>query len=383
MYRMDLETLIASTGVPEWILLPLYLTAFLVQCIYYFGVYLKLPLHRTAKKRKSRRGVSVVICARNEAHHLERFLPRVLEQDYPDYEVVVVNDCSTDRTEEVLSEMSLRYRHLRFTTIPPNEKFRHGKKLALTIGLKSAVHDHVLLTDADCCPAGILWLQKMVSGFSREKEIVLGYGRYEKRKGILNALIRYETLFTAIQYLSFALKGKPYMGVGRNLAYRKALFFRHKGFAAHYHLASGDDDLFVNAHATSTNTSIETDPESHTISVPRETFGGWIRQKQRHLSAGNLYKAGSRFRLAAEMVSRLLFYSTFAVLCFYPLWIWPVITLFGVFQLIRMTILKLGMKRLNERYLLLPSLLFDPLMPLLLGLIWFSNIFVTKYQPWS
>jgi len=380
---MDLETMIGSTGVPEWILLALFFSAFLVQGIFYFGVYLQIFRYKPEKKRKQSRSISVVICARNEAHNLEQFLPLVLEQEYPEYEVVVVNDCSTDHTEEVLSEMTSRYKHLRYTTIPANEKFSHGKKLALTVGLKSALHDHVLLTDADCYPASSQWLQKMVSRLSRDKEIVLGYGRYEKRRGLLNVLIRYETVFTAIQYFSFALKGRPYMGVGRNLAYRKALFFKNRGFSNHYHIASGDDDLFVNEHAGRNNTAIEIDPESHTISIPKTTFGNWIRQKQRHLSAGNLYDRGSRFRLGAEIISRLLLYITFTILCFISAWLWPVTALFGLFLATRMTIFKLGMMRLNEQYLLLPSLLFDPVLPLLLGLIWFSNIFVTKYQSWS
>lgn len=380
---MDLETMIGNTGIPEWILLALYFTTLLVQCIYYLGVYILLPRYNPPRKRKSSKGISVVICARNEAHNLEQFLPVVLGQEYPVYEVVVVNDASTDRTEEVLSELSSRYKHLRYTTIPANEQFKHGKKLALTVGLKSAVYDHVLLTDADCYPASAQWLKRMASRLGGEKEIVLGYGRYEMRKGLLNAMIRYETVFTAIQFFSFALRGRPYMGVGRNLAYRKSIFFKSGSFSKHYHIPSGDDDLLVNEHAGRNNTAIEIDPESHTISLPKITFGSWIRQKQRHISAGNLYSRGSRFRLGAEIISRLLLYTTFIILCIISPWLGPVLILFGLFQVIRMTLFKLGMMRLNEKYLLLPSLLFDPVLPLLLGLIWFSNIFVTKYQPWS
>jgi biofilm PGA synthesis N-glycosyltransferase PgaC len=380
---MDLSTLIDESGVPERILLGLYFASFLVQSFYYLGIFLQLPRYRPVKKRRSSKGISVVICARNEAHNLEQFLPRVLEQDYPDFEVVVVNDCSTDGTGELLSQLATTYKHLRYTTIPVNENFRHGKKLALTVGLKSAIHEYVLLTDADCYPASNQWLKKMVSHLGREKEIVLGYGRYEMRRGLLNSLIRYETVFTALQYFSFALNGRPYMGVGRNLAYKKSLFFKNRGFAGHYHISSGDDDLFVNEHAGKNNTAIEIDPESHTISMPRTSIRSWIRQKQRHLTAGSHYDTGSRLRLGIEIFSRLIFYSTFIILCSGSAWFLPVIFVFTLFQVIRMTVLKLGMMRLNEKYLLLPSFLFDPVLPLLLGLIWFSNIFVTKYQPWS
>jgi len=380
---MDLKVLIDSTGVPEWILLALFLITLVIQCFYYLGIYTRLARYKTGQSKHSTKEVSVVICARNEAENLEIFLPLILDQDYPEFEVVVVNDCSTDHTEELLSEMKLSHQRLRYTNIPVNEKFTHGKKLALTIGLKAASYDHVLLTDADCYPSGKLWLQGMAGKLQGEKEIVLGYGRYERRKGILNSIIRYETAFTALQYFSFALKGLPYMGVGRNLAYRKELFFQNKGFADHYHIASGDDDLFVNQNAGKKNTSVEIAAESHTISIPKKKTGAWIRQKRRHLTAGNLYSKGSRFRLGTELISRIILYTSFILITVLSIWLWPAVILFGLFLLIRLIIFKLGMLRLNEKYLLLPSLILDPILPLILGVIWVSNFFITKKQPWS
>lgn len=367
----------------EWILLGLFLTTLLIQCYYYLGIYLKLPLYKPDKRINSSKGFSIVICARNEADNLEKFLPLILEQDYPKFEVVVVNDCSSDRTEELLSEMKLRYDKLRYTNIPLNEKFAHGKKLALTVGLKSALYDQVLLTDADCYPADKGWLKAMAGNMGGKKEIVLGYGGYEKHKGLLNIIIRYETVFTAIQYLSFAIKGRPYMGVGRNLAYKKELFFKNKGFAGHYHIASGDDDLFVNQHAVKDNTSVEIQADSFTVSVPKKSFWAWIRQKRRHLSAGSLYNRGTRFRLGFEILSRMFLYASFIALILLSSWLLPLIIIFGLFLIIRMWIFKLGMMRLKERYLLLPSLLLDLVLPLILGAIWISNLFITKNQTWS
>lgn len=375
--------MIDSSGLTEWLLLAVFISTFLVQCSYYFGVYLKLVRYRPGKRKTGSKGISVVICARNEADNLEHFLPLILEQDYPEFEVVVVNDCSTDRSEELLSEMKVRYKNLRYTNIPVNEKFLHGKKLALTIGLKSARYDKVLLTDADCYPSGKSWLQSMTGHLGGKTAFVLGYGRYEKRKGLLNIIIRYETAFTALQYFSFALKGRPYMGVGRNLAYQKELFFNNRGFSDHYHIASGDDDLFVNQNANSSNTAIEIDPGSHTISLPKTDATAWIRQKRRHLSAGKFYNKGSRFMLGTELISRLLLYTSFTCISVLKLWLWPACILLGLFLLIRISIFKLAMMRLKEKYLLLPSLLLDPVLPLIMGAIWFSKIFVTKKQPWS
>jgi len=212
---------------------------------------------------------------------------------------------------------------------------------------------------------------------------VLGYGGYERKKGLLNLLIRYETVFTAIQYFSFAIKGKPYMGVGRNLAYEKELFFENRGFARHYHLASGDDDLFVNETATEENTALELTPEARTLSVPESSIGSWIKQKQRHLTAGGHYRTGSRINIGGELISRVFLYASFIILCAGSTWRWPVIAVFGVLLITRLIVFKLGMDRLSESDLLLPSLLFDPIMPLILGGIWISNIFVTRYQPWN
>ncbi len=380
---MDLREIIVNTTTHEWILVGFFLLAFLVQLAYYLLVFLKFPLYKQKKQRKTRKGISIIICAKNEQKNLEQFLPRILQQDYPEFEVVVVNDSSTDQTEELLSAMSIRHKHLRFTSIPANDNFLHGKKLAVTIGLKSARYEHVLLTDADCYPASDQWLQRMASNLTRQKQIVLGYGGYERKKGLLNLLIRYETVFTAMQYLSYAIKGKAYMGVGRNLAYEKALFFKNKGFASHYHILSGDDDLFINETATGDNTAVEFSSDSHTLSIPKTTFKSWFKQKRRHLAAGSHYSRSSRFRLAGEWISRLTLYTTLIILCIISPWQWFIAGLTGLLLVIRLIIFKLSMRRLDEKYLLLPSLLFDPILPLVLGIIWLSSIFKTKHQSWS
>jgi len=383
-WSMDLWALPENTGTAEWVLLGLLACSFLIQGWYYLLVYLRLYLHSPSAAKSRKKPVSVVICARNEAANLEKFLPRILTQDYPEYEVVVVNDRSTDQTEEILFRLASNHSHLRFTNLPVSDRNTHGKKLALTIGLKSARYDHVLLTDADCYPASDRWIRQMTAQLGKKTRIVLGYGRYERRKGLLNVLIRYDTAMSAVQYLSFALKGKPYMGVGRNLSYDKQLFFGGSGLSRHYHIASGDDDLFVNEHARAENTATEFRPECHTISVPETRLRDWIRQKQRHLSAGKMYHRASRALLGTEYFSRIALYGSVAAFAVSgSQWIWWVLVLFVVFQAMRLTVLKMAWSRLNEKYLLLPSLLLDPVLPLVLGLVWISNIFVTKYQPWS
>lgn len=320
---------------------------------------------------------------RNEAHNLRNNLQSVLEQQHTDYEVIVVNDCSTDDTDDVLGEYLKKYKHLRVTSISPDKKFSHGKKLAITVGIKAAKNEWLVFTDADCTPVSDQWLNRLQENFTDEKEIVLGYGGYQARKGIVNAYIRYDTLFIAMQYLGLGLAGTPYMGVGRNLAYRKSLFFKNKGFASHYHLLSGDDDLFVNETANKTNTAIEIHPESHTLSIPKQTWGEFFTQKKRHFMTAGRYKASHIFKLGLEPIMRLLFYFTFCYLLGLNVLIIPVLVLAGVRVIIQFIVVKLAMRRLSVRGILLWILLFDLLSLFINFSIYLSSIFRRRKTRWK
>ena len=246
----------------ELILLAVFLVAFAFQLYYYVRYFLGIWRHnRRIKKGKvkyltNQPPVSIVICARDEEENLRKFLPFIMEQNYPEYEVIVVNDGSMDNTDDYLSLMTKQHPNLHTTFVPIGATNVSTKKLGLTLGVKAAKYDFILFTDADCMPEGADWISSMVRNFTPTTEFVLGYGGYFKRKGLLNKLIKYDTLFVAIQYLGMAAAHRPYMGVGRNLAYRSDTFFRLKGFATTLHVQSGDDDLMVNRGATSENTAI-------------------------------------------------------------------------------------------------------------------------------
>ncbi|HLP05387.1 MAG TPA: glycosyltransferase [Paludibacter sp.] len=292
------------------------LLAFSHQLYYYFR-YLNGVLHYKQQVRKGKvqfatgqPPVSVIICAKDEAENLRKFLPFILEQDYPDFEVIVINDSSTDDTDILLNDLSVLYSNLRTTFVPVGANNLSTKKLGLTLGIKAAKNDILLFTDADCKPEGKNWIARMVRNFNPETDFVLGYGAYMNKKGLLNRMITYDTLFIALQYMGMALARKPYMGVGRNMAYRKEIFFSQKGFASILHLSAGDDDLMVNKASTARNTRVEIEPGSITWSEPNETFRGWFFQKERHLSVSSFYKGSSKFRLMTEPVSRGLFYAS-------------------------------------------------------------------------
>ena len=297
---------------PEIILLSILAFCLLVQLYYVLFVHLKLATATIeALPFIGKKPLSVIVCARNEIVNLREYLPSLMTQHYPEFEVVVVNDRSWDGTEEFLEQMEKKYSNLKVVKILDNDKFIAGKKFAVTMGIKAAKHEWLVFTDADCTPASDQWLMDMQQPEDENTEIVLGYSPYIKRRGLLNALIRFETFFTAVNYLSFALKGMPYMGVGRNMAYKKALFFKNKGFAAHMHIPSGDDDLFVNAHANRSNTAIRIHPDSHVWSEPNRTWVGYLKQKKRHFGAGKMYKAKHKFILSLQIIFQFLFYGFF------------------------------------------------------------------------
>lgn len=270
--------------------------------------------------------VSVIICAKNEAENLKKYLPLVLAQDYPMFEVLVVNDASTDNTALVLKEMLQKQAHLKVITIlAADKKSTGGKRQALQKGIEQAQHNCLLLTDADCYPASKNWIALMAQNFSKEKEIVLGFGPYQQASGCLNIFVRYETLHTALQYLALAFAGIPYMGVGRNLAYTKRLFLTSGGFGAAENLASGDDDLFVNRVATSGNTALQIQPDAFCYSVAPYNYKAWFRQKTRHLGAGKHYKKRHIVFLSLLSAIHFLFYGMLIVVFFAPLCTKPVL----------------------------------------------------------
>ncbi|HLW39046.1 MAG TPA: glycosyltransferase, partial [Brumimicrobium sp.] len=243
-----------------------------IQLFWLFFFYSRIAFHKEKKPSTSSLPISIIISARNEEDNLAEFLPYILEQDYPNFEVIVVNHQSTDGTEYILKAFQETHSHLRVITLERDKHLAFGKKLPLTVGIKGAKHNHLLLTDADCMPTSNQWLKIMASKFSDKKEIVLGYAPLRKTKGFLNKLIRFDTAFIALNYLSFAKAGTPYMGVGRNLAYTKDLFLKNKGFKSHYSIQSGDDDLFIQEVAKKKNYTISLSPDSFCVSDAKETW---------------------------------------------------------------------------------------------------------------
>lgn len=280
-----------------------------IQITYYLSFLFSFGIERAETRQKKHIPVSIIICAKNEAENLKKNIPLILNQNYSNFEIVLVNDSSFDDTLEVMKAFEAKHNNIKIVDVKVNEAFWGNKKYALTLGIKASKYDFLVFTDADCVPESAQWLAQMSSHFSNEKSIILGYGAYAKKKfSFLNKLIRFETVMTAIQYFSYAKMGSPYMGVGRNMAYRKELFFDNSGFNNHIKIKSGDDDLFINEVANSSNTALCFSQGSITISEPKVSFKAWVLQKRRHISTASFYKLKHKFFLGVFYISQLLFW---------------------------------------------------------------------------
>lgn len=366
-----------------WALIGLTALFALIHICYYLFVFSKFAFDKTNDKIvNSKIPVSVIISAKNEIKNLQEFLPIILNQNYPDFEVLVVNDGSWDETAEYIEELMKSEPRLRLVDVKVEEKYQKGKKLALTLGIKAATHEWLLFTDADCKPISENWINEMSAGMRDDKEIVLGYSRYKRKNSFLNLFIRWETFYTAMHYFSYALSGKPYMGVGRNLAYRKSLFFKVKGFASHLHIMSGDDDLFVNETANKANVAVIYSRDSFTESQPKLTWGRWWNQKKRHFFTGKFYKSSHKRLLGFFNISHILFYTflTLALVFGYTYW-YIIIGIYILRLMVQSIVLFKSMDKLRISKIFGFFLLFDILMVPYYLIVGLAGL-VTKKLKW-
>lgn len=328
-------------------------------------IYLKAGRVKKQTEKKISEPVSVIIATRNQVDLLRQNLPKWLNLDYPDYQLIVVNDGSWDETGDYLKEMEEIHPRLKHVHLQIEDRYHKGKKFAITMGVKAARHEWLLFTDTDCAPLSENWIQAMMAARNPQTEIVLGYSPYSSQRSVLNWFVRYETFLTAQQYLSMAMVGMPYMGVGRNLMYKKELFFRFKGFASHQHILSGDDDLFVNESSNENNTSVALHPDSFVISEPKDTFSSWVGQKSRHLSTGKFYKIRDRIFLGSWTALQLSFYLLLIIGLLIDFSSWPVLlSLYSVRLLFQLSVYGMNMSALKSVNLLPLIPVLDPAMML-------------------
>ncbi|GGC86456.1 glycosyl transferase family 2 [Flavobacterium lutivivi] len=328
----------------------LFVAVVFIQFIYYVIIFGKFSFAKPQSSTPKRIPISVIVCAKNEEENVKNFIPLLADQDYPQFEIVLIDDASSDGTLDVLEEYEKKYPNIKLVKVENNEAFWGNKKFALTLGIKAAKYEYLLFTDADCYPVSKDWITKMSSQFTQQKNIVLGYGAYEKIAGtFLNKLIRFETLLAATQMFSWAKIGKPYTGVGRNMAYKREEFFKVRGFMDHMKIRSGDDDLFINQAANGTNTTICFVQDSFTYSKPKTTFKEWFTQKRRHVSTAGHYKFFDKLQLGIFFISQFFFFIlAIILLAFQYQWI-IVVSLIGFRYLFTWLTLGFAAGKLKEK----------------------------------
>lgn len=354
----------------------------IIQVFYYLFIFFRFAFVKSENPALKNIGISVLVCAKNESENLKRFIPDILNQDYPKFELILIDDDSNDDSLNIMNSFKAEHENVKVVHVKSNDAFWNNKKYPLTLGIKSSSYNFLLFTDADCRPVSNQWIKEMSRHFSNQKTIVIGYGAYKKiRPGFLNFLIRFETVFSAMQYFSFALLGSPYMAVGRNLGYRKEEFFKVNGFTKHMHIPSGDDDLFVNEVASGENTAICFTRNSFTESIPETTFKHWFQQKRRHVSTSNYYKLNHKLILGLFYLSQLLFYSL-AILLLVLGFNWKL--LIGLI-LLRYLVVFVGYGQTSKKLKELDTLLLLPILELFLVLmqlvIFISNL-TSKRHHW-
>lgn len=351
-----------------------FLVAVGIQLLYLFIFHFRLLIHQPKNTQSNNLpSISVVICARNEEDNLFKNLPKILNQKYPNFEVVIVNDQSVDNSKYIVLTYQKEYPNIKYIELERSKHRKFGKKLPLTVGIKGAKNKLIVVTDADCYPTSDQWLKSLAKHYNDKKQIVLGYSPHIKTKGWLNQLIRFDTTNIAITYLSFAKTALPYMGVGRNMAYSKQLFDEVGGFKKHYHIASGDDDLFIKEAAKRKNVAVNIEPDSFIYTTPKTTFKDWVNQKHRHFTTAPEYRLINKLFLGIFPITLYLMYISLFILLFNTKWYAFVLTIYGVRMLLYWFINGLLLKKLQQKDLILLYPIWEIVYAIVMPFIYYSN----------
>ena len=366
----------------SFIVLVCFILALLIQLFYHWCVFSRVAFYKKTRKVKDDSDLepaSIVICARDAYKYLTELIPALLHQDYPDYEIVVVNDCSDDETEEYLKDLARKEPKIKPVQLKQHLNFFNGRKFPLSMGIKSAKNDLIVLTECNCMPVNDLWLRSVVECYGKNTEVVIGYSPIMHRKSSFNRIMRFDALQQGLLYLSAALKGHPYMGIGKNLSYRKDLFYRNNGFISHYTTSVGDDDLFISQVAHKKNTEVLIDDQNAILTTPTRSFRLWMRQKSGRYSTIPKYSLRARFSLGLFYLSQFVFYASFVtLLCLKPAFALSIGAMYYIPILVFLFLLRYGTqlfiyhkasKRVGDKGLLPGLLVYDLLFTFLSPLL--------------
>lgn len=377
---MDLSFQIPGNPLTFWLFVA-FTAATFIQLLYFWGFFSGLAFYKPRKRTETFPPVSVVVTANNQYGDLQKNLQELLAQDYPDFEVVVVNDNSDDGSNELLEDLSRKYTSLKVVELKQSLNWFRGRKFPLSLGIKSAKNDLILLTDAGCTPQSKGWIKAMTGSFTPNSEIVLGYSSYNTTSKI-NKWLRFAAFYDALLYLSMALKGLPFKGIGKNMGYSRELFYRNKGFSSHYVVSSGDDELFVNRASNRHNVAVEVSEEGLIKQVKKISFSSWLSVEKNRLKIRRFFNIRDRLLIRIFSFSSFAFYGLFVLLILLKAPLIIVALIFSLRFISMMLISAFAQKRLSEKKLLLLSPIFELFLILIDFFIWIT-LFFNRKKKWS
>jgi poly-beta-1,6-N-acetyl-D-glucosamine synthase len=378
-----IEALLETVHLHIWyaILLMAFLAVLVIQLAYHWFFFSRLAFFKPTTAPAEKLPVSVIIVVHNQYQLIRQNLPELLGQDYPDFEVLVVDDTSDDGSDEVLEKLAETFSNLRVVKLTQSLNWFKGRKFPLSLGIKSASHEFLLLTDIRFRPEGKNWISQMVAAYTPDTAIALGYATFNTTSKI-NKWLRFMAFYDGMLYLSMALSGMPFKGIGPNLSYRKSLFYRHKGFSSHYVINAGDDELFVNKAATRKNTEIRISADSQVKCTKPMTFIQWLENEKTRLAIRRFFKPGHRMMISLFSATTLFFYALFAAMLVIHVQLPVIIGIFLIRLLSQLVIFGLIQKKLSEKKLLWVTPIFDLALSLIDLAIWLRMLF-TKKSKWS
>lgn len=357
----------------------LFVVIAVVQLIYYFIVYGKFAFHRKKNALSLREiPLSVVIVVRDNASQVLQTLPKFLEQQYPNYEIVIVNDRSPDEQSVfAIKEYQKRFSNVKFIDLRDAVSTSRGRKMAVSMGIKCSSYGNIVITDPDCLPASEHWLSNLSQNIQGQKKIVLGYSTYIKRRTPYNAFLHFDKLVGAVQYFSLALYNSTYRGDFSNIVFMRNLFYQQKGFTSFNHLQWGEEDIFIHNVATPTNTAIEYNPDSAIISQNVPSYGYWRLHKISLFFTRKFNSLKNRAILSSYNITNLLFYIflVFAILMNItnPIFLYTTIGIAVVRIASMYVVFGISAKKLNEKQIIPHLLFYDILFSLLNPLYWSAS----------
>lgn len=361
----------------------IFLVATVIQLLYHVLIFIRIWFYKEPE-HINYKPVSVVVSSKNQLNHIRSNLIHFLNQDYPEFEIIVINDASSDGTDDYLEELEKKYGHLKVVTntVQENDRFNKGKKFGITLAIKSATHDTLLFSDADSYPSSNQWIKKMQASFCSKKQIVLAYSRLEKRKGFLNRLLRYESLYEGLLSFSFTLCGFPLLAQRRNLGYDRALFFSINGFFSHLNLSRGEAKLFVDEASNSRNTTVCLSPEGMTLSNKQKSYLEWFSDKRSYFHLAKRLRFSSLLLLGINFFSQFSFWLLFPVLLIYQINPQLVLLAFTL-RFCLQYIVYWKMCKFTNEYRLLWFLPFYEISLMLIHFILSLSTFIKKVHDWD